>query len=182
MTDNFVTAGKGLQLMFWGAIANLGGHFIPFLGRIIIIAAALVSLYGLYIAMSAHENFKMAMYMEIAAVVVSILGAIFAKGILGGIMDIAGAVVSFLILYYVCTGAAALLTAKGDRAQADKANLIITLNLVCTVVSVVCILVGWIPLINILAWAVAVLSGIVAIVATVLQLIFYYKSSQSLMA
>ena len=182
MTDNFVTAGKGLQLMFWGAIAALVGAFIPFLGGIIIIAAGLVSLYGLYIAMPTHENFKMAMYMEIAAVVVSILGAIFSKGILGGIMDIASAVVSFLILYYVCTAAAALLTAKGDRVQADKANLIITLNLVCTVVSVVCVLVGWIPLVNILAWAVAVISGIVAIVATVLQLIFYYKSSKSLLA
>ncbi len=182
MTDNFVAAGKGLQLMFWGSIAALVGAFIPLLGGIIIIAAALVTLYGIYIAMPAHENFKMAMYMEIAAVAVSVLNAIFTKGILGGIVDIARAAVSFLILYFVCTAAAALLTDKGDRAQADKAKVIITLNLVCTVVSVVCILVGWIPVINIIAGVTAVLSAIVAIVAMVLQLIFYYKSSQSLLA
>lgn len=182
MADNFVNAGKGLQLMFWGAIAALVGNFIPLLGGIIVIAAGLVTLYGLYIAMPTHENFRMALYMEIANVIVAILGVIFTEGILGGIVNIAEAVVSFLIVYYVCTAAAALLTTKGDQAQAGKAKLIVTLNLVCTVISVVCVLVGWIPLLNIIAGVAAVIAAIVAIVATILQLIFYYKSSKSLRA
>lgn len=182
MENNYAVAGKGLQFMFWGTIVTLVGAFIPLVGGIVAIAGALVMLYGLYTAMNTQENYKLAMYMVIASVVLSILGVVFSKGILNALVSIASAVVSFLEVYYICTASAALLSAKGDQQQADKSNLIITLNLICAVVSVVCILVGWIPVVNILAAVAAVLAAIVSIVAFVLQLIFYYKSSQSLLA
>lgn len=182
MQDNYVAAGKGLQFMFWGTIVTLVGVFIPLVGNIVAIAGALVVLYGLYTAMNTHENYKMAMYMVIVGVALSVLGVVFSQGILNAVVRAASAVVGFLQVYYICTASAALLSAKGDQAQADKADLIVTLNLICVVVSVVCLLVAWIPVINILAAVASVLAAIVSIVAFVLQLIFYYKSSQSLLA
>lgn len=182
MENNYAVAGKGLQYMFLGTIVALVGAFIPLLGAIIVIVGGVMVIYGLYTAMNTHENYKMAMYMAIAGVVLNILGVVFAEGILNGLLSIATTVVSFLEIYYICTATAALLSAKGDQPQADKANLIITLNLICAVVGVVCVLVGWIPVINILAAVAALIAVIVSIVALVLQLIFYYKSSQSLLA
>lgn len=182
MQDNYVVAGNGLQYMFWGAVVGLVGAFIPLVGAIVTLVGSIVVLYGLYTAMNTQENYKMAMYMVIAGVVLSVLGIIFSEGILHALVSMASTVVSFLEVYYICTATAALLTAKGDQEQADKANLVITLNLVCAVISVVCVLVGWIPVINVLAWLAGIVGGIVAIVACVLQLIFYYKSSQSLLA
>lgn len=182
MQDNYVVAGKALDYMFWGAVVGLVGEFIPLVGAIVAIVGGVVVIYGLYTAMNTQENYKTAMYMVIAGVVLSVLGAIFSKGILHILVSVVASVASFLVVYYICTATAALLTSKGDQAQADKAKLIITLNLICTVVGIVCTLVGWIPLVNILAGAASILAGIVSIVACVLQLIFYYKSSQSLLA
>lgn len=183
MQDNYVVAGKGLQFMFWGTIVTLVGAFIPLLGAIVVIVGSLVMLYGLYTAMNAQENYKLAMYMVIVGVALSLLGMLLSKSvILSVLVSVVSQVVNFLTTYYICTATAALLSAKGDQAQADKANLIITLNLICAVVSIVCALVGWIPVINILAGVAGLIAGIVAIVAFVLQLIFYYKSAQSLLA
>lgn len=182
MQDNYVVAGKALQIMFWATIAALVGALIPGIGGFIALAGALVLLYGLYTAMGAHENYKMAMYMAIISFVLSVLGMMFPDGVLGVIVGIASSVVGFLEVYYICTATAALLSAKGDQTQADKANLIILLNLICNAVVIVCALVVWIPVLNVIAAAVAMVAGVVSLVAFVLQLIFYFKSSKSLLA
>lgn len=182
MQDNYVVAGKGLQIMFWGTIASLVGALVPVIGAFIALAGALVVLYGLYTAMGAHENYKLAMYMAIAAAVLSVLGFFFSDGILAVVLNVVSSVVGFLEVYYICTATAAVLSAKGDEVQAGKANLIITLNLICTAVVIVCSLVVWIPVVAVIAGVVAGLAGIVGLVAFVLQLIFYYKSSKSLLA
>ncbi len=180
--QEYSVAGKALNLMFWGTIVGLVGAFIPVVGVIVAIAGSLVVLYGLYTAMNTQENYKKAMYMVIASVVLSVLAFVFSEGILNALVSIASTVVSFLQAYYICTASATLLSAKGDQEQADKANLIVTLNLVCAVISIVCVLVAWIPVVNMLAFVAAAVGGIVAIVALVLQLIFYFKSSKSLLA
>lgn len=182
MQDNYVTAGKGLQLMFWGTIVGLVGALVPGLGGFIALAGSVVVLYGLYTAMGAQENYKMAMYMAVANIALTVLGIFFKEGILGLLVDIAGTAVSFLEVYYICTATAALLSSKGDLAQADKAKLIITLNLICSAVVIVFSLVAWIPLVNMIAAALVMVAGVVALVALVLQIIFYYKSSKSLLA
>lgn len=182
MENNYAVAGKGLQFMFWGTIVGLVGAFIPLLGFLVMIVGGLVVLYGLYTAMGTQENYKMAMYMVILSVVLNILSGFCDEGIFNAVLSVASTVVSFLQVYYICTATAALLSAKGDQAQADKAKLIVTLNLICAVVSIVCLLVAWIPVVNVLAAVAAVLAGIVGIVAAVLQLIFYFKSSKSLLA
>lgn len=182
MQDNYPVAGKGLNLMFWGTVVGVVGALIPVVGVLIALVGSVVVLYGLYTTMGAHENYKMAMYMAIAGIVLSVLSFFFSDGIVGVVLSVLSGVVGFLEVYYICTATAALLTDKGDAAQAAKANLIITLNLICTVVAIVCSLVVWIPVIATIAVFVSGLAGIVALVAMVLQLIFYYKSSKSLLA
>lgn len=182
MENNYAVAGKGLQFMFWGTIASLVGAVLPVVGVLVALVGSVVVLYGLYTAMGTQENYKMAMYMVIAAIVLNVLGFFFPDGVVSVVLSILGTVVSFLEVYYICTATAALLSAKGDQAQADKGKLIITLNLICAAVAIICSLVVWIPIVAVIAVFVAGLSGIVALVALVLQLIFYYKSSKSLLA
>lgn len=182
MENNYAVAGKGLQFMFWGTIVSLVGVLLPVVGVLVALVGSVVVLYGLYTAMGTQGNYKMAMYMVIAAIVLSVLGFFFPDGIFGVVLNVLSSVVSFLEVYYICTATAELLSAKGDLAQADKAKLIITLNLICAVVTIVCSLVVWIPVVAVIAVFVAGLSSIVALVALVLQLIFYYKSYKSLLA
>lgn len=182
MENNYAMAGKGLQFMFWGTIVSLVGAVIPVVGAFIGLVGSVVVLYGLYTTMGAQENYAMAMYMVIAAIVLNVLGVFFPDGIFGVVLNVLDTAVSFLEVYYICTATAALLSTKGDLAQADKAKLIITLNLICAAVVIICSLVVWIPVVAVIAVFVAGLSSIVALVALVLQLIFYYKSSKSLLA
>lgn len=181
MNENYTLAGKALKLLFIGAIVSLFA-FLPVVGALLSLAGAVITLYALYTAMNAHVNYKNAMYMDLAAVVISLLGIFFSDGFFGGLLDILYSVVTFLVTYFVCTASAELLKQKGDQAQADRAGLIWKLYFVCAAVSVLCTLVSWIPLVNVLAAVCAVIMAIVQVVAYVLLIIFYYKASGSLTA
>lgn len=183
--SDYELAGGGLKLMFWGEIVTIAA--VPaavlsaILGVICVLAGGIMCLVGLSKAGAAHQNFRSAMVMTVAGMVLSVLGNMFSRGFLGGIVTIAASVVSFLVTYYVCTASGMLLESKGDLAQADRAALIWKLFGGCTAVSVLCILVGWIPLLNLLAAVPAVIAGVVSLVASVLYLIFLYRAYQSLL-
>ena len=177
--SDYELAGGGLKLMFWGEIVTIAA--VPaavlsaILGVICVLAGGIMCLVGLAKAGAAHQNFRSAMVMTVAGMVLSVLGNMFSRGF-------AASVVSFLVTYYVCTASGMLLESKGDLAQADRAALIWKLFGGCTAVSVLCILVGWIPLLNLLAAVPAVIAGVVSLVASVLYLIFLYRAYQSLLA
>lgn len=189
MNERFALAGKGLRFLFLAEILMLAAivvAFIPILGAIFVlvasIAAFVLQLYGPYVARTSHPNFQNAFYASIAAIVVGILSGIFDEGFLGGLIDILSTVVSFCITYFVCTAAGELLAEKGDTEQAARAGLIWKLYAICTVVSVLCTLTSWIPVLNVLMGVAAVITSIVGLVAGVLLIIFYYKASESLKA
>ncbi len=178
-------AGKGLRFMFLGSvIAALGWIQLlaPTVRGIAAIVGALLVLYGLYQAMPAHSCYKLAMLMELASVAVGVLRMIFKSGLLGDVVSIAGTVVALLSTVFVCTATGGLLETKGDGALAEQAKLIVLLFGVCAAVSVVCILVSWIPLLNILAAITGAVTSVVMLAANVLKVIFYFKASGSLLA
>lgn len=189
MNERFALAGKGLRFLFLAqilALVTIVVAFIPVLGWIAGLVLSVVifvlELYGPYVARSSHPNFQNAFYASIAAVIVGIISAFFQEGFMAGLMDIVSSLVGFCITYFVCTAAGELLAEKGDTEQAARAGLIWKLYAICTVVSILCTLTGWIPVLNILMGVAAIISGIVSLVAYILLIIFYYKASNSLKA
>lgn len=180
--ERFPTAGNGLRLMFIGQIVAIISAFIPVVGALGILAGGVLSLVGVVKAMPAHEGYRNAIVAMAANVVISFLGNFWTDGALGGLVNIAGILAAFLATYFVCTASGALLAEKGDAVQADRAGLIWKLYAVSTVVSVLCVLVSWIPLVNVLAAVAAVVMSIVELVTGVLYVVFLYSASKSLLA
>jgi len=188
MNSEYVTAGNGLKKMFIGEIVALISAlvaFIPVLGLLGIvgtIVGAVIILVGLNATCPAHDNYKNALYMVIAGIVLNILSGFLGAGIFKSLVVIVSSIVAFLQTYFICTASGELLAAKGDGYQADRAVLIWKLYALCTVVSIVCTLVAGIPVIEFLAGVAGIIAGIVEVVAMVLYVIFLYKASESLLS
>lgn len=191
--NEFTLAGKGLKYLFLSQILALAAAVllvIPVVGKIAFVVLGIVSMIlrclGPYVARDTHPHFKNAFYMTIAALVVGLISInpngfpVFA--FLAVLLNIVKAVISLAIVYFVCTASETLLDAKGNGELAHLAVIIWELCAGCTLVSVVCTLVGWIPLLNILAAVASVVAFIVQLVASVLLIIFYYKASNFLLS
>lgn len=189
MNENFTLAGKGLKYLFLAqilALVAIVAMIVPILGWIVgvvlVIVVAVLQLVGPYTARSTHPNFQNAFYAAIAALVVSLIsGFVPDEGFLAGLVSIVEEVVSFAVVYFVCTASEPLLDAKGDGELAQRAVTIWKLYAGCALVSIVCALVSWIPLLNILAAIASVVATIVQLVGYVLLIIFYYKASKFLL-
>lgn len=190
MNENFTLAGKGLKYLFLAqilALVAIVAMIVPVLGWIVGVVLALASLvlsiYGPYVARDVHDNFRIALWAAIAALVVSIVSSLVPEEaeFISGLLNIAKTVLGFAMVYFVCTASEVLLDAKGDGELAQRVSTIWKLYAGCALVSIVCALVGWIPVLNILAAIASVVTTIVQLVAYVLLLIFYYKASKSLL-
>ena len=179
----YPNAAQGLKMMFWAEIAAIACvvlmvvPLVNILAMIAALAASIISMVGLYKAGSDDEGYKTAFILTIVNLVLELLNGV--EGFFGGLISIASAVVGLAIVYYVCTTTARLLTAVGSAEVAEKSN-VWKLYMVCTVVEVACVLVSWVPVLNVLAAIAAVISAIVMLVAEVLYMIFLYKSYQAL--
>lgn len=188
MNERFALAGKGLWYLFLSVILALAGAvvaIVPIIGwiacPILIIAGLVLQVVGFYTARTAHPNLQNAFYIALIGLG---LGAISAfvpeEGMLAGLVSIASDVLGFAVTYFVCAAAGELLAEKGDTEQAARAELIWKLYGGCTVVSVLCTLTGWVPILGVIMGAAGVVSAVVGIVAGVLEIIFYYQASNSL--
>lgn len=190
MNERFALAGKGLWLLFLSVILTLAAvvvAIIPVIGwvaaPVMIIAALVIQFYAPYSARTAHPNFQNAFYIALISLVLGILSAFVPdEGFLAGLVSIASSVLSFLFTYFICTAAGALLAEKGDGEQAARADLIWKLVAGCSAVAILCTLVGWVPVLGAVVGIVGVVASIVNFVASILEVIFYYKASNSLKA
>lgn len=185
MTE-YKTAGKGLRLMFLGAlIAALGGFRIidPVIGGIAAIAGTLLTLYGLYTAVPAHPYYKLAMMMELATMVLAVVLWVAAKAnLLENVFSILNTLAALLSTVFVCSATDFLLKEKGDAPLAEQGRLIMLLYTLCAVVSILCILIAWIPVLNILAAITGAVTTVVMLAANIIKIFFYFKASRSLLA
>lgn len=181
MYEDYAIAGKGLRTLFWGqivAIASLALSLIPLLGFVSLVGLVL-ALVGLNTAGSAHPGYKNALYMTVGNIILGIL-KIFTPAALGGILNVISSILSFLAVYYVCTASSMLLTAQGNETQASRGDLIWKLNALCTVVTIACSILVYVPFVGMLAGLVAIISAVVGLVAGILYLMFLYNASSSL--
>lgn len=172
------TASSGLLYLFIGEIVGLF-VFIPFIGLLVPIAAAVISIYGFYTLSKATPTFNTAFMLTIANLIVSVLGVIFRTGFTGFVIDVAAVILSFLVVYYVCQGASELLRGISDHLV-GRANTIWVLYLICAVIVIICYLLAIIPFINILAALVSFIMGIVQLIASILYIIFLWSSHKAL--
>ena len=183
--SQYPNAAKGLKMMFWAEIISIACvvlliiPFVNLLAAIAVIAASIVSMVGLYKAGNDAPGYRTAFWLTVLQLVVNLFKN--ADGIFGGVISIVGAIVALAIVYYVCITTAELLTSIGNQEIAEQGNIWKT-YLVCTVVEIVCVLVSWIPVVNILAVIAALVSAIAMLVAGIMYLIFLYKSYQALEA
>ena len=181
--SNYAEASQGLRKMFIaqiGAIVCTVIGAIPIIGLIGALGAlvfSVISIIGLHQAGKDIEGCKTALYLTVANIVVSLLGQIKA---ISGVADIVGKIISLAIVYFVCTSVAAVLKSEGHAGIAAKGEKVWSINLICTVVSVICSILALIPLINIIAGIASFVIVIVSIYAGILYIIFLKQSSEAL--
>lgn len=182
--QSYQNASAGLKKMFVAQIGTIICTIImviPIVGTIIggigAFVFAIYSIVGMNQAGQDIPDCKKALILTIVNIVVSILGNV--PG-LGTLMSIVGDVVSFLIVFFVCSSVAKVLREIGAAEVAGKGELVWKINFVCDVASIVITILMLIPFINILAAVLSVALAIVAIVAGIIYLVFLYQSYNAL--
>ena len=168
MTD-YSMAGKGLNRMFIGEILCILA-IIPLIGGILALVGYIVMLVGLYTAGKADDGYRTAFFLTIAGLIFSLLP----------ILSIVSSIFNIITTYLVCTTTARLLTERGDLETAAKGLFVWKLYAACLVVSLVCALLLFVPIINVAAVLVQVVTAIASLVGGVLYLMFLYRAANSL--
>ena len=94
-------------------------------------------------------------------------------------LGMANTILSFLSVFYICKATAGILWGV-DQTLVSRAGLIWKLYGLCMVISLICELLMYIPIINILASIVTFIIAIVQLVAGILYLIFLWQSQKVL--
>ncbi len=181
MNTNISNGMKKMFIAQIGAICCTVIMIIPIIGAIIggigAIVFAVISLIGLWAIGKEVPQCKTAFILTLVNAICSVLSNI---PYLGVVFQLAGYVLSFLVVYLVCTSLAKVLQDAGASDVANSAGLVWKLNLVCAIADVVLALLSLIPIIKIIAGILSFIMAIVAIVAGILYIIFLYKGSKAL--
>ncbi len=167
---DYTAAGRGLNKVFIGEILTILS-FLPVVGGILALVGLILALVGLNEASRAAEGYRTAFVLSIVSIVLAIL-ALFLPG-----MSLIDSILSFVVVYLVCTTTANILDECGDPATAAKGRFVWKLYVVCTVILVVCGVVALIPGLVILAGLVIIPTVIASLVAGIQYLIFLYRAS-----
>ena len=168
MTD-YPMAGKGLNRMFIGEILCILA-IIPLIGGILALAGYIVMLVGLYTAGKADDGYRTAFFLTIASLILGFIP----------VLSLIGSVFNIITTYLVCTTTARLLMERGDTATAARGLFIWKLYAACLVVSLVCALLLFVPIINVAALLLELATAIASLVGGILYLMFLYRASDSL--
>lgn len=179
----YPNAANGLRLMFIGQILMIAGvllAWVPFVGFLLLIAAPFVELLGIYRAGDDDDNYRGALVFAVLALVINLISGFLSEGFLSSILDMASEVVGLLMVFSVCNTTSNLLHSIGQEALSQRGATVVKIYTACTAVSIVCQVLGIIPIINIAAALVAGVSSLVMLVGYVMYLTFLYGSSKVL--
>ena len=169
MTD-YSLAGRGLNRMFIGEILCILA-IIPLIGGFLALAGLIVMLVGLHTAGKADDGYRTAFILTVAGLILSFIP----------LLSLIVNILSIITTYLVCTTTARLLTEKGDLETAAKGLFVWKLYAACLVVSLVCALLLFVPIINVAALLLEIATAIASLVGGILYLMFLYRASDSLM-
>lgn len=179
----YPNAANGLRLMFIGQILMIVGvllAWVPLVGALLIIAAPVVELLGVYKAGDDDENYRGALVFVALVLMVNFISGFKGEGFLGSILDMASEVLSLLVVFSVCNTTSNLLHSIGQEELARRGGTVIKIYTACTAISIVCGVLGIIPIINIAAALVNGISGLVMVAGYVMYLLFLNGSSKVL--
>ena len=148
---------------------------------ILVVVSGILNLVGLYQARQDDQGYANAFSLSIAILVINVLSNLVgSETFLGSLLSLAASVLNLAVLYLVCATTSLLLGSLGREELARKGHTAWMVNLVCTIVSVACGLLAFIPLLNLLAMPVLWITMIVSLVGSVMYLIFLYQASKAL--
>lgn len=184
MYERYKKAGHGLEFIVFAMVVNalsLLVAFLPLVGGVMavvcVVGSGLLYLFGLYTASEAHPQYKLALYLVVINVILRVVGT----WVLGRLFGMVSCVAGFLTVYLICTATAELLEQKGDVDLAVQAKLVWKLYALCTLVSLVVLARGWLPLLGTLLSVLDFVNSFAALLAVVLMGVFYHNASKSLL-
>jgi len=170
--SSYRTVGDGLMMVFIGEILSIF-TFLPLLGGILAIASVIVQLVGLYKAGSEEEGYRLAFGLSVLLIFLAIAELVLP------FVGLIRAIVGMVVLYCVCITTADLLD-HCDYETAQWGRNVWKICLGCTITAVICALLAFVPLVNILAYLTMIIAMVVSVIGVILYLIFLYRASNSL--
>ena len=119
---------------------------------------------------------------KIAALVLAanFIAGLLGEGFLRFALEAAASVLNLLMVYSVCTTTSNLLHSIGQEELSQRGGTVVKIYTACTAISIVCGVLGIIPIINIAAALVNGISSLVMVVGYVMYLLFLNGSSKVL--
>ena len=178
----YPNAGEGLKKMFVaqiGAIICAVLMIIPVINIFAAIAAivfAVISLIGLYKTGQDIDGCKTAFMITIVNMVVSLLSGFIKIGAFAVILSIAKSVLSLMVVYYVCNSVAGVMNQIGASDIASIGMNVWNINLVCCIVVIVVSFLAFVPALTVIAGLTAIVCTIASLIASIMYMVFLYKS------
>ena len=179
----YPNAANGLRLMFVGQILMIVGvllAWVPLVGALLIIAAPIVELVGVYKAGADDENYRGTLVFVALVLMVNFISGFKGEGFLGSILDMVSEVLNLMVVFSVCNTTSNLLHSIGQEELSQRGGTVVKIYTACTAISIVCGVLGIIPIINIAAALVNGISSLVMVVGYVMYLLFLNGSSRVL--
>lgn len=183
----YPNAASGIKKVFFAKIIGVIGFvlaFIPFFGAFLTlactIAATIFNVWGILEASKDHDGYQTALVFTIADLIFALVNTFIDNAAVSNVISFAGNVMNIAVLYYICKSTGDLLRDMKNYGLANKGDHVWNINKTCLIITAVCLVVAFIPLLNILAALTSLVVLGVTIYASVVYLIYLYQSGQYL--
>lgn len=188
----YPNAASGIKKVFLAKIIGVIGvplAFIPGIGALLLmtctVAATIFNVWGINVwgileASKDHNGYQTALVFTVADLIFSIVDTFIDNNAISSVLSFAGNVMNIAVLYYICKSTGDLLRDVKNYGLANKGDHVWNVNKTCLIVMAVCLVVAFIPILNILAAFTTLVVLVVTIYASVVYLIYLYQSGQYL--
>ncbi|WP_298487497.1 hypothetical protein [uncultured Ruminococcus sp.] len=183
----YPNAASGIKKMFLSRMVGIIGvvlAFIPSIGPfftlVCAIAATIFNVWGILEASKDHNGYQTALVFTVADLIFTVVRTFISDGAVSSVLAFAGDVMEIAVLYYICKTTGELLRDLKNYGLADKGDRVWNINKTCLIIMALCLVVAFIPILNILAAITSLIVAVVTIYAAVVYLIYLYQSGQYL--
>lgn len=178
---SYPMAAQGLRKMFLAYVLMLIGTLTAWLlvGWIFALVGEVLYFMGLYQAKTDHEGYGSAFYLAILILVLDFLARGLRFLVLGPLLELAGNIVSMVVIYLVCSTTSLLARSLGRPDLAEEGKRVWKLNLVCYLIQIVFAALLMVPLIGWLALVSLLITGFVMLIGGVWYVLFLRRASMA---
>lgn len=183
----YPNAASGIKKVFLAKMIGVIGAvlaFIPFIGAFLAlacaIAATIFNVWGILEASKDHNGYQTALVFTIAGLVFTLINTFIDNSVVSDVLNFAENVMDIAVLYYICKSTGDLLRDMKNYGLANKGDHVWNINKTCLIIMAVCLVVAFIPIVNILAVFTSLVVLVVTIYASIVYLIYLYQSGQYL--